>query len=277
MNASTRKAFAEDGAVLIERFLNAEQLARCRAAYDWCVENPGPLAVELFAGTEKETHNENANPGAAELLNELVSSIPFADLFADLWSSKNVWYFAEEIFLKRNGKGGRTPWHQDTSYLPWDGAHWANAWISFEAVPKANALEMIRGSHRGILYDGSDFKDANDPTVPLHGGGALPRLPDIEAERLASPNKYEIISWATQPGDILLMHPGMLHGGAPVDANFRDRHTLVLRFFGDDSFFRSLPSHSDSGYTKAGFLFVDQLGHLSDGDLFRASCFQQLR
>lgn len=45
MNASTRKAFAEDGAVLIEKFLNEEQLARCRASYDWCVENPGPLAV----------------------------------------------------------------------------------------------------------------------------------------------------------------------------------------------------------------------------------------
>ncbi len=45
----------------------------------------------------------------------------------------------------------------------------------------------------------------------------------------------------------------------------------------NDSFFGSLPSHSDSGYTRAGVLFVDQLGHLKDGDLFRASCFKQLR
>jgi ectoine hydroxylase-related dioxygenase (phytanoyl-CoA dioxygenase family) len=277
MNASTRKAFAEDGAVLIERFLNAEQLARCRASYDWCVENPGPMALELFAGTEKETHNENANPGAAERLNELVSSIPFGELFADLWGSKNVWYFAEEVFLKKNGKGGRTPWHQDTSYLPWDGTHWANAWISFEAVPKPNALEMIKGSHRGTLYDGTNFLDANDPTAPLHGGSTLPRLPDIEAERKTNPNKYDVLSWATQPGDVVVLHPGMLHGGAPVDTTFRNRHTLVLRFFGDDSYFRSLPNHSDSGYTTAGVLFVDRLGHLSDGDRFRASCFKQLR
>src|SRR6516162_2653715 len=107
MEPSQRKAFAQDGAVLIERFLNAEQLARCRAVCDWCVENPGPLALELFAGTEKETHNENANPGAAQQLNELVSSIPFGELLGDLWDSKNVWYFAEEVFLKKNGKGGR--------------------------------------------------------------------------------------------------------------------------------------------------------------------------
>lgn len=277
MDPSTHKAFAEDGAVLIERFLYPEQLARCRAVYDWCVENPGPMALELFAGTEKETHNENANPRAAERLKELVSSIPFGDLFADLWGSKHVWYFAEEVFLKKNGIGGRTPWHQDTSYLPWEGKHWANAWISFEAVPKPNALEMIKGSHRGILYDGTTFLDANDPTAPLHGGGTLPRLPDIEAERKTNPNNYDVLSWATQPGDILVLHPGMLHGGASVDAAFRTRHTLVLRFFGDDSFFRSLPSHSASGYTPAGVLFVDQLGHLRSGDPFRASCFPQLR
>jgi hypothetical protein len=277
MDAIRRKAFAEDGAVLIEGFLKPEQLARCRAAYDWCVANPGPLAVELFAGTEKETHNENANPRAAELLNELVGSIPFGELFADLWGSKQVWYFAEEVFLKKNGKGGRTPWHQDTSYLPWAGRHWANAWISFEAVPQANALEMIKGSHRGVLYDGTNFLDAEDPTAPLHGGDALPRLPDIEAERRTNPNKYDVLSWASQPGDMVVLHPGMLHGGAPVDQTFRDRHTLVLRFFGDDSFFRSLPTHSDSGYTTAGVLFVDQLGHLKDGEQFRASCFKQLR
>ena len=65
MDASKQKAFAKDGAVLIEGFLNQEQLARCRAAFDWCVASPGPHGpVELFAGTEKETHNENANPGA---------------------------------------------------------------------------------------------------------------------------------------------------------------------------------------------------------------------
>ena len=277
MNAATRRAFVEDGAVLIEGFLNPEQLAACRTVYDWCVNNPGPLAIELFAGTEKETHNENVNPGAAEQLNELVGSIPFGNLFADLWGSKHVWYFAEEVFLKKNGKGGRTPWHQDTSYLPWDGMNWANAWISFEAVPKPNALEMIKGSHRGALYDGTNFLDADDPTAPLHGGDTLPRLPDIEAERKLDPKKYDVLSWATQPGDIVVLHPGMLHGGAPVDEKFRNRHTLVLRFFGDESFFRSLPSHSDSGYTPAGVLFVDHLRDLKDGDPFRAPCFKQLR
>jgi ectoine hydroxylase-related dioxygenase (phytanoyl-CoA dioxygenase family) len=277
MNPAKRDSLTRDGAVLIEGFLDGDQLARCRAAFDWNIDNPSPHASTLYRGTDKEHHVDNANPRSAERLKALARSIPFGDLFAKLWGSEHVWYFAEEVFLKKGGKGGRTPWHQDTSYLPWSGEHFANAWISFEAVPRANSLEIIKGSHHGIRYDGSDFRDLNDPTAPLHGGDALPRLPDIEAERARDPAAYEVLSWASQPGDMVVLHPGSLHGGAPVDASFPDRHTLVLRFFGDDAHFHPLPSESRARYSEAGVLFVDQIGHLKAGEPFRAACFEQLR
>ncbi|RFQ17709.1 phytanoyl-CoA dioxygenase, partial [Pseudomonas sp. ATCC 13867] len=232
MHASLSKAFLEDGAVLIKGFLNKEQLARCREAYDWSVENHGPNAFRMFDGTEQQSHVDNANPVAKSKLEELVSSLPFGQLFAELWGSKNVWYFAEEVFLKAGGRGSRTLWHQDTSYLPWAGNHWGNAWISFESVPKTNALEIIRGSHRGPRYDGTTFLDPSDPTQPLHGGDTLPRLPDIEAQRRQDPDAYDVLSFATEPGDIVVLHPGSLHGGAPVDETFPNRHTFVFRFFG---------------------------------------------
>ncbi|MFM0557304.1 phytanoyl-CoA dioxygenase family protein [Paraburkholderia sediminicola] len=276
MDESKRKAFAENGAVLIEGCLSKDQLAQCRQAFDWGVENPGPMASNLFDGTERKTHNDNANPFAKERLDQLASSLPFGRLFGDLWGSEHVWYFAEELFLKTGGKSGRSPWHQDTSYLPWNGMHFGNAWISFEAVPRQNALEIVRGSHRGTRYDGTTFQNADDPTDPLHGGDVWPRLPDIEVERRADPNAYDIISWATQPGDVLLLHPGVLHGGGVVDTAFPDRHTLVLRFFGDDAAFSPLPDHSASGFTPAGVLFLEELASLKNGDPFRASCFRQL-
>jgi ectoine hydroxylase-related dioxygenase (phytanoyl-CoA dioxygenase family) len=151
MQDSMRKAFRDDGAVLIKGVLSKEDMARCRAAFDWAVENHGPQAFRIFDGTEQQSHNDNANPLARDRLEELVASLPLGQLLADLWGSQHVWYFAEEVFLKAGGRGSRTPWHQDTSYLPWDGEHLGNAWISFEAVPKQNALEIIRGSHRGTL------------------------------------------------------------------------------------------------------------------------------
>ncbi|HHW2097087.1 TPA: phytanoyl-CoA dioxygenase family protein [Pseudomonas aeruginosa] len=276
MQDSLRKAFLEDGAVLIKGLLTPTQLARCREAFDWAIENHGPNATRMLAGTAQQSHVDNANPRAKERLEGLVATLPFGPLLADLWGSQNVWYFAEEVFLKEGGHGARTLWHQDTAYLPWAGNHWSNAWVSFESVPKRNALEIVRGSHRGPRYDGTTFIDPNDPTQPLHGNGSLPRLPNIEAERRENPQAYDILSWATEPGDVVLLHPGSLHGGAPVDADFPDRHTFVFRFFGDDATFHPLPQPSRSGFPKQGFLFSEELAALNAGDPFRHATFRQL-
>lgn len=274
--AGKRDAFYEDGAVLIEGLLDAEQLGACRAVYDWGLAHPGPYATTLFAGTPHRSHNDNSNPALVDRANALVKALPFGELFSALWGSRHVWYYAEELFAKEGGKAGRSPWHQDTSYLPWAGEHWANAWISFEAVPRRNALEVVRGSQRGTRYDGTTFANPDDPTDPLHGGDALPRLPDIEAIRKRDPYAFEIVSWATRPGDALILHPGALHGGAPVDVDSPERHTLVLRFFGDDATFRALPSQSRSGYTPAGVLHLEHIAHLKDGDPYRSPFFVQL-
>lgn len=279
MDSTMRADFERDGAVLAKNCLNAEQLAACRQAFDWAVENHGPGAFRIFNGSEQESHNDNSNPRAKERLDALMPSLPFGRLFADLWGSKHVWYFAEEVFLKAGGKSGRTPWHQDTSYLPWGGTHWGNAWISFEAVPKKNALEVVRGSHRGPRYDGTTFLNPDDPTEPLHGAEArpfLPRLPAIDAERQIDPDAYDVVSFASHPGDVLLLHPGSLHGGAPVDADFPSRRTLVFRFFGDDAVFQPLPENSASGYGPEGVLFRKELTGLKAGDPFRSPHFRQL-
>jgi hypothetical protein len=51
MDESLRKAFVEDGAVLVKGGLSPEELARCREAFDWAVANHGPNAFRIFAGT----------------------------------------------------------------------------------------------------------------------------------------------------------------------------------------------------------------------------------
>ena len=87
MQDSLRKAFLEDGAVLIKGLLNEEQLVQCRSAYNWAVENHGPNAFRMFDGTLQQSHVDNANPLAKARLEELVSSLPFGQLFARLWLS----------------------------------------------------------------------------------------------------------------------------------------------------------------------------------------------
>ena len=107
----------------------------------------------------------------------------------------------EQVFLKEGGENRRTPWHQDAPYLSVEGDHLAVVWISFDPVTKADSLEFVRGSHRATLYNTSAF-DPTDETAPIYEG--LPRLPDIEADR----SRFDIISWAVEPGDVLVFHPG---------------------------------------------------------------------
>lgn len=56
--------------------------------------------------------------------------------------------------------------------------------------------------HRGF--------DPNDDTAPIYG--TMPRLRNIEADR----GRWDIVSWAVDPGIVLIFHPVMLHGVTPV-------------------------------------------------------------
>merc|ERR1712070_1054145 len=110
------------------------------------------------------------------------------------------------------------------------GAHIAVFWICFEDVPKAHCLEIVKGSHRDVMYDGTPF-DGNDDTLPMYGDRGdyqLPRLPDVQAK--ANSGEVEILSWPLKRGDVVVFHPNALHGGGCTDANFRERNTLTLRF-----------------------------------------------
>ena len=175
------------------------------------------------------------NPNAIGAYRKMLEDAPFADIVAALWQTHNVWFMYEQVFLKEGGQSRRTPWHQDSSYLPIGGEMLAVMWITFEAVAKEHALEFVRGSHRGTLFDGSRF-DPKDDTAPLYGDGIMPRLPNIEAQR----EKWNIVSWAVEPGDVLVFHPAMLHGGAPTKPGMR-RRTLSLRFFGEDALYNPRP------------------------------------
>jgi ectoine hydroxylase-related dioxygenase (phytanoyl-CoA dioxygenase family) len=232
-----RDEFRENGVVFIERALDPASMQMAEDAYKWSLAHPSPGSANFVTKDSPATfYQDLANPKALDPYRQMLETSPAADIAAALWGTPDVWFMYEQVFLKEGGESRRTPWHQDSSYLPIEGQDIAVVWISFEPVAKEKSLEFVRGSHRGPLYDGSSF-DPNDDTAPLYGNGVLPRLPNIEAERA----KWDIVSWAVQPGDVVVFHPAMLHGGAPTHGSIR-RRTLSLRFFGDDSIYKLRPT-----------------------------------
>ena len=235
--SALRRGFRDDGAIVVRGLLDTEGLALAEDAFRWSLEHPGPAASHPFEGIDGAFYQDLCNPDAPrdEHYLAMLHGTPIGGLVSALWDDPELWFMYEQVFLKEGGENRRTPWHQDAPYLCVEGDHLAVVWIAFEHVPKADSLEFVRGSHRQTLYNTSAF-DAGDETIPLYDG--LPRLPDIEADRDA----FDIISWDIAPGDVLVFHPAMLHGGAPTHPGGR-RRTLTLRFFGRDAVYVARPGN----------------------------------
>jgi ectoine hydroxylase-related dioxygenase (phytanoyl-CoA dioxygenase family) len=227
--AALRGDYDRDGVLLLKNALSDAHVDRARAGYDWSIANPGPSAFDVMKGTPGRFFTDTNNPEAFEAYRPFIETSPLPRIASALWDSKDVWFFYEQIFVKEGGDTARTPWHQDTSYAPIDGSHLMAFWMSFEPVAKAQALEFIPGTHHGPLYDGNKL-DADDPLAPLYGDGSMPVLPNVDAER----DKWDIVSFATQPNDVIVFHPSVLHGGGETLAG-QARHTLTFKFFGPDA------------------------------------------
>ena len=265
--------FRDDGVVCVRDALDSRSLALAQAAFDWSLAHPSP-AANRYGGGEGTFYQDLANPKAPPAYRRLLEESCAADIAAALWQTPDVWFMYEQVFLKEGGESRRTPWHQDSSYLPIDGSNIAVMWISFDRVAKDDSLEFVRGSHRGTLYDGSRF-DPDDDTAPIYGDGSLPRLPDIEAERA----RWDIVSWGVEPGDVLVFHTGVLHGGAPTHRGYR-RRTLSLRFFGADAVYALRPGMAGRARPvddPEASVFRRVAAALAPGDPLRHPGFPKLR
>jgi len=249
--AALRARYRADGVVFVPGVLDQPALDVAAQTFEWALAHPGPGAGAVMTGTPGTFYQDQANPDAFPAWRCLLEHSPLADLAASLFGCANVWLMYEQIWLKDGADTRRTPWHQDLPYLPVAGEHLAVMWTNLDPVERAYSLEFVRGSHRGPLYNPTAF-NADDVAANLFDPDVWPQLPDIDADR----DRWPIVSWAMQPGDVVVFHPATLHGGAPTRAGTR-RRTLSLRFFGDDAWCAARPHD--------GMANIDGLEHADGG------------
>lgn len=228
IDPAAREQYEQDGVCLLRGILSAEDLERLEQAYQFTFEHPGPGARALYPEDGGRFYQDGSNMENWDYYAALLKEGKLPEICRELWGSHDVWFMNEQVFLKEGGHTRRTPWHQDASYTPYDGAKLAIMWINFDPVAKEDSLEFVRGSHKRTIYSGPAF-DPGDDTAPLTPTSTLPRMPDIERER----DRWDIISFAVDPGDVVVFHNRTLHGGGATSPNNR-RRTLSLRFFGND-------------------------------------------
>jgi ectoine hydroxylase-related dioxygenase (phytanoyl-CoA dioxygenase family) len=260
---AARETYRRDGVVHLPQVLDQGVLDAALKAWEWSLAHPA-LGGKVAQASDSTFYQDLYNPNVLDGYRSMLEASPIPEICARLWGVEDVWFMYEQVFLKEGGETRRTPWHQDASYLPVGGLDTAVAWITFEALAKADSLEFIPGSHRGALYNGSRF-ELGDDTAPLEGLD-LPRLPDIESER----DKWEIVSFPITPGDLIVFDFATLHGGAATHPGQR-RRTLTLRFFGERA------RYEPKGARVSRLPNAPQLHRLKPGDPFRGEGFLKLR
>jgi hypothetical protein len=273
--AKVADQFANDGVVLLEQALSDEDLDRVRDVFEYGRAHPSLGAQLAYPDSGATFYIDTFNAANWPSYRPAYADTAVPDIVAALWGVDDVWFFYEQLFLKEGGEARRTPWHQDSSYLPVGGDHVAVVWINFDPLDAGESLEFVRGSHRGPTFSTSRF-DADDDTLPIADNDARPRLPDVESARA----DWDIVSWPINPGDVVVFHAGVLHGGAPMRPGGR-RRTVSLRYFGPDATFAPPPvtppppTDATQDSEQAGLAAV--LGSLEPGAPFRHPMFEQVR
>ena len=262
-----RQAYDRDGVVLLPGALHPEWLLLIELGLQRVMANAGQQKHLFFEGHEGEFVETIRNTEVTPELQRLVYDSPVADVIGSLIGSENIWLYSDEFFVKEGGDCERTPWHQDTPYWPVDGNQIASMWISLDPLAKDECLEYVAGSHQGTIFDGfSPSKVLEDPTAP-HYGQDLPPLPDIEANR----SDFNIVSWDITPGDVIVAHPSVLHGGGPTGPTGK-RRAITIRCYGDDIVYAERPPTRPTVPLTPGLSLS-----LKPGDPLRSPWYPRLR
>ena len=216
-------------------------------------EGLGFVAGETVVSENAWTFNEKLKRFAAQ------SGV--ARAAAEAMDSREARLFETLTIYKEVGCDQGTGWHQDFPQHGMSGRQACSVWLSLEPVDEAiGALRVASGSHLGPWYTPMTMPPGReDELVELEAGP----VPDVDAEPERFPS---IVSYATQPGDVILLHPAALHSTRANPSRAR-RRSFSIRFFGDDIRRKADPNEWHS--------WLKDLP-LRDGDPMIADCFPRL-
>lgn len=156
------------------------------------------------------------------------------EVAAGLMGARQVAFYDDQMFVKTAGTRQRTAFHQDYPFFNVEGSMGCVFWMPVDAVDDANgALSYVRGSHRDETEYASGMFVSH---TPMPGASGV-RVPDVEAD----PGAFDLVSFDTEPGDVIVHHFRTLHGAGGNKTRDRQRRVMSMRYVGEDMRYRWKP------------------------------------
>ena len=232
-------AFRRDGVVCLRRKFDEDWLELARAGAERNLREPGPYAHTYAKDDVGHVFfNDVANWERIPEFERVLVHSPAGRIAARMMASHTARVFYDSMFYRTSGTRARTPWHQDQPYWCVEGQAVCSLWLPLDPVPRASALEFVRGStvwnatfHRESFFaDGAGthaFESA--PGARARDEAALDRIPDIDSH----PERYDLLAWEMEPGDCLVFSGTVVHGGSGNLTEGRRLRVLAARYTGD--------------------------------------------
>jgi len=227
-------AYARDGAVCLRGAIAPVWLDLIARAFERARARPSPWASDHMPERPGRFVTDLAMAQHDDELRRFVFDSPAAAIAAWLMRSSTLTFFFDTMWIKDSGVSKRTNWHQDQPYYTVDGDQMCVLWLPLDPVPEDSALEFVRGSHRwGTWFEPMRTTDGG----AFYAGSPYAPVPDVDGERA----RYDILSWAMEPGDCVVFHGLTLHGGAADPRGRSARRAYSTVWLGDDARFAARP------------------------------------
>ena len=242
------RTYDENGVVHLPGAISMDWVERIREATDRLLENPGPLSTDLNRGGPGRFAFESFMSNYDPDFRALVLDSPLGEIAAKITRSSKINFIYDFFFVKEPQTPHKTTWHQDYPAACCHGQQVAGTWMPLDVVTyDSGSIEYIKGSHKWNRwfvfpedtevapedYSKTFTKLPDEESVdPAEWGEKFELQPDFDAML----DQYEIITFDTEPGDIVVNNLLTLHG-AQGNATDRRRRAIGGRWVGDDAVF----------------------------------------
>lgn len=196
------------------------------------------LKAEIEAADDPTRHAEKAKTGFTGCkymwhwdasFRKFALESPAGEAVGRVMQSNVTRFYWDQMFVKDAGCKIKTYWHADYPAWPVSGEMIPSLWIALSPIGKESCVETIAGTHldKSLQWP----RSFNSRKVAWN----KEERPDfIDYEKLRDDPSVKFLAWDMEPGDAILIHPRVHHGGGDNPDATRDRIALSTRWIGDD-------------------------------------------
>ena len=231
LNSENISIFENNGVVLLKNMIDNKWQRILHDAIEEDIKKPGPFFHSYK--TEDGKGNFHGNMRIWEHyqgLKDYCTKSPLPYLAAQLLNSNKINLFYDQLFVKEPETKNCIRWHNDQPYWPIRGWPVISFWTSLDPISRNNGpMEFVSKSQKwGKWYQPEHF--APGASKAYEQNPEFEKMPDIDSNR----DKYDIISFDMNPGDLLAFHALVVHGSTGNISKNRRRRGYAVRYTGND-------------------------------------------